>query len=172
MMMINAIVADLKQNPLNVKEGEQMNILSTSQGTVTAAQAAIAMVENPTKYGLAEGFKIDNLVLAGSPLSKKSKLYKKLEELKAAGKIGNIEYDNYQAEGDAVTGLATTTRLGAIGKGFKFIGRIFQAMKQYKRKEEYTDPHIRAAENMPVTPGSKQKFSDELKSKLEKDRIH
>jgi len=170
MMMINSIVADLQQNPL--KEGEQMNILGTSQGSVTAAQAAIAMVEDPTNFGLAKDFKIDNLVLAGSPLSPKSKLYKKLEALKEAGKIGNIEYENYQAEGDAVTGLASTSRLGAIGKGLKFIGKIFQALKQSKRGEELTDPHIRAAENMPVTPGSKEKFSDELKNKLKKDQIH
>ncbi|SHL81608.1 RHS repeat-associated core domain-containing protein [Chitinophaga jiangningensis] len=170
MMMIKSIVADLQQNPL--KEGEQMNILATSQGSVTAGQAAIAMVEDPTKFGLEEGFKIDNLVLAGSPLSPKSKLYKKLEALQAAGKIGNIEYEKYQAEGDAVSGLASTSRIGAIGKGFSFLGKIMQALKQNKRGEEFTDPHIRAAENLPVTQDSKQKFSDELKTKLEKDQIH
>lgn len=124
------------------------------------------------KLKLDENFKVDNLVLAGSPLSPKSKLYKKLNALQEAGKIGSIKYEDYQAEGDVVTGLAGTSRLGAIGRGFGYIGKIFQALGQHKRGEEFTDPHIRAAENKSVTPGSDQKFSDELKGKLEKDGVH
>lgn len=59
-----------------------------------------------------------------------------------------------------------------LGEGLSFIGKIFQAIKQSKRGEELSGPHIRGAENKPVTPTSKQKFSDELKTKLEKDGIH
>jgi hypothetical protein len=171
MMIAYSIAADLNSNPL--KEGEQMNILATSQGTVSTTHAAIAMLEDPTKFGLDENFTIDNLVLAGSPLDPKSKLYKKLESLQQAGKIKNIEYENYQAEGDVVTGLAGKSRGGALLRGFGYIGKIIQAIGQYKRGEEFTDPHIRAAEDKPIDPNSgKTSFGDELQQRLEGDDIH
>lgn len=60
-------------NPLNT--GEQFNLLSISQGSVTTAQAVINISRDPSKYGLNEKFRIDNLILGGSPINKKSKLY-------------------------------------------------------------------------------------------------
>jgi RHS repeat-associated protein len=170
MMMINSIVADLSANPL--KPGEQMNIVATSQGTVSAAQAAISMLEDPTKYGLEVGFTIDNLVLAGSPIDNDSKLYQKLEDLKKQGKIKNIQYDEFQAEGDVVTGLAGKSKFGAIIRGFGYVGKIFQALFQTIIGKEFTDPHIRAAEDMKVTKESEKQFSEELKEKLKNNEIH
>jgi len=66
---------------------------------VTSAHAVILLLENPEAFGLSGDIKVDNLVLAGSPLAKDSKLYKKLLGLQEAGKIGNIFYEDYQSKG-------------------------------------------------------------------------
>lgn len=174
MMMISSIVDDLNKKPL--KADEQMNILATSQGTVSAAHAAIEMVTNPTKYGLPKDFTIDNLVLAGSPIDVKSELYQKLLYLSSeegGNKIKNIHYGEYQADGDVVTGLAGTSRLGALNRGFGYVGKIFQAIGQTIFNRPLTDPHIKAAENKPIDPNSVcESFGDELQEKLESDEIH
>jgi hypothetical protein len=49
-----------------------------------------------------------------------------------------------------VTGLTGTSRDGALLRGFGYVGKIFQAIVQHIRKKEFTDPHIRAAENLPI----------------------
>jgi RHS repeat-associated protein len=66
---VNEIIADLTKNPL--AEGEQLNLTGYSYGSVLQAHVVIALSE--------KGYKIDNLVLIGSPIPTESELYKKLE---------------------------------------------------------------------------------------------
>jgi RHS repeat-associated protein len=71
----------LKENPL--AEGEQMNMVGYSYGSVMSAQVALRLAE--------KGQVIDNLVLIGSPISDKSNLYKQLKENKNIKNV--IRYD-------------------------------------------------------------------------------
>lgn len=77
---VNDIVEDLHKNPL--KEGEQLNLTGYSYGAVLQEHVAIALAE--------KGYKIDNLILIGSPTEDGSQLMGKLQELQKAGKIGQI----------------------------------------------------------------------------------
>jgi len=175
MNIIKAIAQDVMKNPIDTKNGEQMNIVATSQGTVSAAQAAIAMVENPGNFDLPEDFVIDNLVLAGSPIDVNSELYVKLQELEVSGKIKNIRYDKYQADGDVVTGLAGVKRKEAFSNGKEYVKVIKKAIKEAKEggEDAITDPHIRAAYDKPIDSGSgKESFHEEVIDKLETDEVH
>ena len=165
-----AIANDLLLNPINPEIGEEMNIVGTSQGSVTAALAAIAMLENPEKYGLDENFKIDNLVLVGAPVHKKSALYKKLQQLEADGKIDKVHYDNYQSKNskgrsnDAVTGVSGRTKTGAR---FRAVGLVIQVVSSLLQGKSH--PHLDAADNKPLDGGAD--FGSELVDKMQADGI-
>ncbi|WP_109851009.1 DUF6443 domain-containing protein [Aquimarina sp. AU58] len=135
----SGIAQNLLDNPL--EKGEQMNVVGFSQGSVTTSQAVVDIFRDPSKYGLGDDFKIDNLILGGSPVSKKSKLYKRLQKLQKAGKIGNIIYDEAQLEGDSVTGLGGTSRGKALKNGFGFLKRMLSKKKREK------DVHAQAAQD-------------------------
>jgi hypothetical protein len=135
----NGIAQNIIDNPL--AEGEQMNVMGFSQGSVTTAQAVIDIFRDPSKYGLGEDFKIDNLILGGSPVSKNSKLYKEIIKLQEAGKIGNVIYDEAQLKGDKVTGLGSKSKAGAFWKGLGFIGRMLS------KKGRDKDVHAQAAQD-------------------------
>jgi hypothetical protein len=77
---VNDIVTDLTKNPL--KEGEQLNLTGYSYGAVAQAHIAVALAE--------KGYKVDNLILIGSPTSDDSQLMNKVNELVKAGKIGQV----------------------------------------------------------------------------------
>lgn len=154
----SGIAKNVIDNPL--KDGEQMNVVAFSQGSVTTAQAVVDIFRDPSKYGLGDDFKIDNLVLGGSPVSKKSKLYKTLLKLHKDGKIGNIMYDEAQLEGDMVTGMGGKNIFQAIGKGFKFL------FKMLSKKKRAKDPHAQAAQDK---DGKTTKF---VIKALEKNEIH
>lgn len=79
--MVAAYQKHLKDNPL--AEGEQMNMIGYSFGSVMSAQVALRLAE--------KGQVIDNLVLIGSPISDKSNLYKELKENKNIKNV--IRYD-------------------------------------------------------------------------------
>ena len=162
------IAEDLIKNP---KVGdEQINLMGTSQGAVNVAQAAIFLLEDPESFGLDKNFKIDNLVLVGSPVAEESELYKKLEKLVEEKKIGKILYKNYQSKdenlkyNDQVTGVVRKTKLGTLVRG---IGLIFDVF--FKRKDNH--PHMRAAEDKPTEPGYST-FGQQLVDKLKKDNVH
>ncbi len=165
---VKAIAADIVANPQ--QPGEQINVMGTSQGSVTVAQAAIFLVEHPEDYGLGKDFKIDNLVLVGSPVDKKSELYAKLESLKQQGKIGEIRYDEYQSKdengkiNDQVTALAGKNKLQAVVRG---LGFLLDAMLGRKGNH----PHLRAAANKP-TEEPYNTFGEQLQDKLKKDNVH
>ena len=78
----------LKENPL--AEGEQLNMVGYSYGSVLQAQVALRLAES--------GQVIDNLVLIGSPISDKSDLYK---QLKGNKNIKNVI--RYDIKGDALS---------------------------------------------------------------------
>ncbi|WP_221405140.1 RHS repeat domain-containing protein [Apibacter adventoris] len=77
---LKGIINDLKKNPL--PEGEQLNLAGYSYGAVMQAQLAIGLVE--------KGYKVDNLILIGSPTSDNNDLMKTLKGYEAEGKIGKI----------------------------------------------------------------------------------
>ncbi|MFD2914936.1 SpvB/TcaC N-terminal domain-containing protein [Psychroserpens luteus] len=165
----SSIAQDFISNTL--QEGEQNNLVGASQGSVTIAQAAIQLLENPSEYGLDDDYTIDNLVLVGSPVNKDSKLMAKLQNLKEQGKIGNILYEDYQSKdsngnyNDMVTGLASKTRAGAVIKGIGFIVRMLS------KKSREKDPHYRASQDLPPNPGDPN-FSAGIIINLKKDGVH
>lgn len=76
-----SVCKDLDDNPLG--EGEQLNLMGYSYGSVVQAHAALALAD--------KGIKVDNLVLVGSPISSDSELYKALLDNPNIGKV--IRYD-------------------------------------------------------------------------------
>jgi RHS repeat-associated protein len=133
------IAQNLLDNPLDKENGEQFNVMGFSQGSVTTAQAVIDIFRDPSKYGLDDNFKIDNLVLGGSPIAKDSKLFKEIMKLKKEGKIGNVMYDEAQLKGDKVTGLGGKNIFKAIFNGLGFVGRMLT------KKGREKDVHFQAA---------------------------
>ena len=74
---------NIKTNPLG--EGEQLNMVGYSYGSVMQAQAAQKLAKN--------GVAIDNLVLVGSPISSDSELYKQLSANKNIKNIIRIDIE-------------------------------------------------------------------------------
>ena len=135
----NGIAQNIIQNPL--AEGEQMNVMGFSQGSVTTAQAIVDIFRDPAKYGLDENFKIDNLILGGSPVAKDSELYAEIIKLQENGKIGKVVYDDAQLKGDKVTGLGGTSRWQALKNGWDFVKKMVSPTKRAN------DPHAQAAQD-------------------------
>ncbi len=191
--VVSSISADLIANPPGA--GEQINLMGTSQGSVSIAQAAILMLENPEKYGLDKNFKIDNLVLVGSPIDKESELYKKLESLEKQGKIGKLLYDNYQStettttenpnytaptdlvdeENQTQSSSYSQSRVNDNVTGLAGVSRIQAIVRGigflFSAIVKGNDhPHLAAANNYPTEPGNKT-FGDQLTKKLKADGV-
>ncbi len=62
--------------------GEQLNLIGYSYGSVAQAHIALALIDL--------GYKVDNLILVGSPISDDSDLYKELVMYQEQGKIGQL----------------------------------------------------------------------------------
>ncbi len=115
---LNGIINDLKKNPL--KEGEQLNLTGYSYGSVLQEHLAIGLAD--------KGYKIDNLILVGSPTSDGSDLMNKLQEYQEAGKIGkiireDIEGDllsNPKSDGEFIRGGIQNSPLGDGNDGAHF----------------------------------------------------
>jgi hypothetical protein len=90
----------------------EITLVSSSYGTVVAAQLALYLVKNRERLGLSP--EPLNLVFASSMISKESRLFNELEALKSKKLIGAIVYDDLQYPGDNVTGMCGKTRLQAI----------------------------------------------------------
>jgi hypothetical protein len=161
------IAIDLLEHPL--QPGEQLNLLGASQGTVSVAQAAWFLLQYPTSFGLDSNFRIDNLVLAGAPVHKGSRLFRALRRLEREGKIGKLLYEKYQSRNkrgrinDQVTGLAGRCRPEALLRG---IGFLFDALLIRKANH----PHVRASENKPTMAGFST-FAEQLVYQLQQDGI-
>jgi pimeloyl-ACP methyl ester carboxylesterase len=115
---LKGIINDLSKNPL--KDGEQLNLTGYSYGAVLQEHLAIGLAD--------KGYKIDNLILIGSPTSDGSDLMTKLQEYQEAGKIGNIirhdiEGDllsNPKSEGQFIRGGIQNSFLGDGDNGAHF----------------------------------------------------
>jgi RHS repeat-associated protein len=68
---VGEIIKGLKNNPL--EKGEQLNLAGYSYGSVLQAQVVLKLSE--------KGYKVDNLILIGSPISNDSELYKELSKV-------------------------------------------------------------------------------------------
>lgn len=162
------IAKDLDEHPL--APGEQVNILGTSQGAVSVAQAVYFLLKYPEDFGLEKNFKINHLVLAGCPVHLRSKLYRSLKKYEREKKIDTILYKNYQSinkrgrMNDQVTGLSGKWQFGAVLRGVIF---LFDALLVRKSKH----PHVMASENKPTMPGFAT-FGEQIVSQLVKDGIN
>jgi hypothetical protein len=94
-----------------------ITVISSSFGSVLAAQLALYMVNNRDKLGL--GPEPVNLVFGSSMLSKDSPLFRQLETMQARHEIGCILYDELQYPGDNVTGMCGKTRFHAVTEVFR-----------------------------------------------------
>lgn len=81
---VNDIKNDLSNNPL--AGGEQLNLAGYSYGSVLQAHAALKLAN--------EGTYINNLILVGSPISSKSKLFKQLQKNENIGKVIRVDIEN------------------------------------------------------------------------------
>ena len=161
------IVKDATQNKL--EPDEKVNMVGTSMGAVTTAQAALYILEHKEELGLSADFKIDNVILAGSTVNVKSRLYKRLEnalnnqvvngkkfrgELRSGtvDKDGNNGY-NYPEDEDGVTGLAGRNKVDMANRFGKLVGQIIRGLTFGKTKSGkfgvtgLNHPHTDAAED-------------------------
>lgn len=108
-------------------ETKDITIVSSSFGTALTAQVGIILADYYShKAGNKPGI---NLVLGASMVSRESKLFRRLEELKDAGMITTIIYDELQDEGDTVTGMCGKSRIGAFARGLRMSFVIFGKYK-------------------------------------------
>jgi hypothetical protein len=162
-----AIALDIVEHPL--QPGEAVSIMGTSQGAVSVAQAVYFLLKYPVEFGLDSNFSVKHLVLAGSPVHKKSKLYRKLLRLQQGQRLDTLLHDGYQSRNkkgrinDQVTGLAGRSRIEAIFRG---IGFLFDALLIRKSRH----PHVLASENKPTMAGFAT-FGEQIVSQLIKDGV-
>ncbi len=98
-------------------ETTDISIVSSSFGTALTAQVGIMLADFFINSGKE---KPDiNLVMGASMISKESKLYCKLEELRSEGMFTNLIYDELQDPGDSVTGMCGKSRVGAFARGLR-----------------------------------------------------
>jgi RHS repeat-associated protein len=174
------IVEDITKNPL--APGEKVNLIGTSMGAVTTAQAALYILEHKEELGLSADVRIDNVILSGSTVNVKSKLYKRLEaalhkQSSGSGKLLSQTVDengdngyNYPEDEDGVTGLAGTNKIDMAFRFKRLVGQIIRGLQFGKKKNGkfgitgLDHPHTNAADN--------PKFGDQLsKQALQNDKI-
>jgi len=96
---VHKIMKDLVDNPL--KEGETLDLMGYSYGSVAQAHIALALADR--------GVKVDNLILVASPISDDSPLFRALSTNKNIGAVirkdiegdllSNPDYGEFQAGG-------------------------------------------------------------------------
>jgi len=94
-----------------------ITLISSSFGSVLAAQLALYMVNNRAQLEL--GPEPVDLVFGSSMLSKESRLFRQLELMQSRNEIGIIIYDELQYPGDNVTAICGKTRFHAITEVFR-----------------------------------------------------
>jgi hypothetical protein len=104
-----------------------ISIVSSSFGTALTAQVGIMLADFFSNAG--QERPCINLVMGASMVSKESKLYCKLEELRNERKITTIVYDELQDPGDNVTGMCGKSRVGAYIRGLRMSFVIFGKYK-------------------------------------------
>lgn len=118
------ILASFKQITETFNSPEiQLVIISSSSGSVVAAQTACYLAEkNKNNLYFNKPF---HLVLGASMISPQSALYKQLIHYQEEGKIGIILEDEIQDDGDTSYGVGGTTRMGAYKNAFGLILPLF-----------------------------------------------
>ncbi|MEZ4713497.1 MAG: hypothetical protein R3A44_40290 [Caldilineaceae bacterium] len=102
------MTANLKSVAL--EDGEQLNLIGYSTGSVIMAQSALQMANN--------GYVIDNLVLVGTPILSDSELFRSLQ---GNGNIRNIIRVDIPDDGVATMNQGPLSLVGA-GIGFAIGG--------------------------------------------------
>lgn len=106
---------------------ERLVLVSSSYGSVVAAQVACCLAGHRMQEGF-QGQSID-VALGASMVSKKSGLYRKLQDYQDRGIIGTLLYDELQDEGDNSNGIGGRTKPEAFGNGlgicFPFLSRQY-----------------------------------------------
>jgi len=101
----------------------QLIIMSSSSGSVVAAQTACYLAEkNREKLLFSKPF---HLALVASIVSTESELFSRLEVHKRNGQIGMLIHNELQDEGDSATGVGSTTRFKAWVNALGLIFPIF-----------------------------------------------
>jgi len=124
--IISSSVNQIIDDPLTANS--ELTILSSSYGSVVAAQAACYLAERQLNENLlSQPF---NVALGASMVSKKSGLYRKLLFYQERGIIRTIIYDELQDFGDNSNGIGGSTRLegytNGLGICFPFLTRKFK----------------------------------------------
>ncbi len=110
-------------------QDDQLIIVSSSSGSVVAAQTAYRLAEmNRDKKYFKKPF---HLALGASMISKESELFRNLVEHQEKGNIGKIIFDELQDEGDSSTGIGSITRgkawSNAFGLMFPFLSAKYKS---------------------------------------------
>jgi len=101
----------------------QLVIVSSSSGSVVAAQSACFLAEKNIENNLFK--KPFHLVLGASMVSPNSELYKTLLHYQQTGIIGTIIFEDIQDEGDTSFGVGGSTRLEAYLNAFRLMFPLF-----------------------------------------------
>ena len=96
----------------NLDPDTQLIIVSSSSGSVVAAQTASYLAEKNTRLNLLQ--KPFHLALGSSMVSKDSELFESLKKYQLNGQIGKIIYDELQDKGDNTTGIGGKTKTEAF----------------------------------------------------------
>jgi hypothetical protein len=128
----------------------QLVIISSSSGSVIAAQTACYMVKmNINTYYFKKPF---HLVLGASMISPQSNLYKQLINYREEGKIGIILNDEMQDEGDTSFGVGGATRMeayrNALGLMFPFFSRKYNGPSFLNTNPERGHIHRRRSQTV------------------------
>lgn len=109
--------------------GTQIVIVSSSSGSVVAAQAACFLAKkHKEKQIFAKPF---HIALGATMISKESELFALLLKYQDEGIISKIIYDDLQDEGDSSNGVGSTTRVKAWANAFGLMFPWFS--KKYMR---------------------------------------
>ena len=106
----------------------QLTIISSSTGSVVAAQTACYLAEkNRDKLLFRKPF---HLALGASMVSTESDLFKKLQSYQKKGQFGMLIYDELQDKGDSTTGVGSTSKLkawaNAVGLMIPWLSRRYK----------------------------------------------
>jgi hypothetical protein len=117
------VVAFLQILSSGFNSSTEVIIVSSSTGSICAAQTACYLAEKNRENCLAA--KPFHLALGSSLISKKSKLFQRLESYQKEGLIGKIIYDDLQDEGDNIVGIGGATKREAWRNAFGLILPFF-----------------------------------------------
>jgi len=124
--LVDAVNKDISAG--NIGEGEQLNLVGYSFGSVVTANAALELAS--------KGTTVNNLVLIGSPVSTNSELYKALSSNSNIKNIiridiANDRFSNPQGIKDLIKGV-----IDALKKGEKLPHFIYAVPQNDKEREE------------------------------------